>query len=313
MKRHNLPLRCCWVLLCAGLVLVSGCSNGTGESALDTGQLTAAVSIPPQAFLVERIGGEHIRVVTVMGPGANPHSYLPTDREISEVMRARVYFRIGVPFENGKWFETVKRSRRLNIVDMREGLTLREMASHAGTHGNTVGKAGHVHSAACDHGGLDPHVWLAPGLLRRQATTVLVTLQEIAPDRAADFQKNFDKLTGELDALDTEIRAILEPFRGADLYVYHPSWGYFCDAYGLRQHAVEVEGKEPSDAELTRIQDQARKAQAKVLFVQPQIEGRSAKALAKLLGAEVRVLDPLAYDVIASLRNAAKAIAEAGR
>jgi zinc transport system substrate-binding protein len=229
-------------------------------------------------------------------------------------MRAHVYFRIGVPFENGKWFETVKRSAQLRVVDMREGLALREMASHAGAVRQQVaGPSEHVHSAGCEHGGLDPHVWLAPGLLKQQAATVLAVLQEMVPDRAAEFKANFEELVADLDALDVELRATLGPLRGASLYVYHPSWGYFCDAYGLRQRAIEVEGKEPSDAELTALQAQARSAQVKVLFVQPQIEGRSAQALAKLLGAEVRTLDPLVHDVIAGLRSAAKAIVEGGR
>ena len=90
----------------------------------------------------------------------------------------------------------------------------------------------------------------------------------------------------------------LVPLRGASVYVYHPSWGYFCDAYGLHQHAIEVEGKDPSDAELTALQAQARRERVKVIFVQPQIAGRSAQAIAKSLGAEVRTLDPLARDVM---------------
>jgi zinc transport system substrate-binding protein len=142
------------------------------------------------------------------------------------------------------------------------------------------------------------------------ARTILRTLCEMDPDASDRYQANLDGLLEELDRLHDEVREILSPFAGRRLYLYHPAWGYFCDAFGLEQVAIEVEGKEPSDEELTRIQEQMRADETKAIFVQPQIEGRSAEPVARAVGASLKILDPLRRDVITNLRDAAQAIAE---
>jgi len=279
-------------------VLLAGC--GAGE---DDRRTTVAVSVVPQAWLVREIGGPDVRVVTLVGPGESPASYQPSDRQVSDVMRAKVYFRIGVAFENGKWLGAIERSDAIRIVDLRRGLTLRAMAEH--DHGG--------HGPDCEHGGLDPHIWLAPGPLSTMADTVAETLADLDPDRADVYLSNRDRLKEEIERADARIREILAPVRGRRLYVFHPAWGYFCDAYGLEQTPIELEGKEPSDAELTELVRRAGEDGVRVIFVQPQITGRSAEAVAKAVGAEVRTLDPLAPDVLGNLEAAARAIAESMR
>jgi zinc transport system substrate-binding protein len=106
---------------------------------------------------------------------------------------------------------------------------------------------------------------------------------------------------------------MLRPFAGRPLYVYHPAWGWFCDEFGLRQVSVEFEGKEPSDAELTGLLARARADAVRVVFVQPQIAGRSARAIADAVGARLEPLDPLRPDVLANLLEVAGRVAEALR
>ncbi|MHC4471148.1 MAG: metal ABC transporter solute-binding protein, Zn/Mn family [Planctomycetota bacterium] len=265
----------------------------------DDGRLRVAVSIVPQAWLVDAIGGPHTDVTVLVGPGESPATYQPSDLEVTEVMRARVYFRIGVPFENGKWLAAIAGSTDVRIVDVRAGIDLREMEGHEG-HGHGLEDR-------------DPHVWLAPGPLEVQARTVAHTLADLDPANAENYLANLESVLEELDRVDAEIRKMLEPHRGRRLYVFHPSWGYFCDAYGLRQSPIEIEGKEPSEAELTDLVRMARKDRAKAVFHQEQITGQSARALAEAVGADLVPLDPLARDVPENLLRIARTVAEALR
>jgi zinc transport system substrate-binding protein len=73
--------------------------------------------------------------------------------------------------------------------------------------------------------------------------------------------------------------------------------------------AIEIQGKEPSDREMTELQQFARGEQIRVVFVQPQIAGASARSVAEAIGGRVEVLDPLAEDLSAELVRAAEAIA----
>lgn len=265
----------------------------------DDGRLRVAVSIVPQAWLVETIGGPHTDVSVLVGPGQSPATYQPSDLEVTEVMRARVYFRIGVPFENGKWLDAITGSTDVRIVDVREGIALREMEGHHG----------HGHAA----GDRDPHVWLAPGPLAVQARTVAETLAVLDPANAEDYRANLEDVVEELGRVDAEIGKLLEPHRGRRLYVFHPTWGYFCDAYGLEQAPIEIEGKEPSEAELTDLVRMAREDRVKAVFHQVQITGQSARALAEAVGADLVPLDPLARDLPENLLRIARTVAEALR
>jgi len=283
------------------VIVMTGCRRNPDHES--TGKPTVVVSIVPQAWLVDQVGGDHFDVSVLVRPGESPATYQPTDAQISHVMRAAVYFRIGVPFENGPWFDAIRASKRLKIVDIREGVPLRKMAWHA--HGH---RHDHDH-----HAGNDPHIWLSPRLLKIQARTVTKTLQELAPAHGKDFAANLKRLESRLDEVDNTIRSQLAPFGDKTFFVFHPAWGYFADDYGLRQVAIEIEGKEPSDRELTRLQQEARANGVRVLFVQPQISSRTAERVAAAIGGTVKKLDPLAADVSAGLQRAAAALAQSYR
>ena len=92
--------------------------------------------------------------------------------------------------------------------------------------------------------------------------------------------------TRELDGLDARIRRALRPFRGQTFYVFHPAFGYFADAYGLRQKSVETEGKSPTPRQLLALIKQARAEGVKIIFLQPQFDRRAADAVATALGGD---------------------------
>jgi zinc transport system substrate-binding protein len=280
-------------------------------------KLRVAVSIAPQLWLVEQISREHVEVTAIVKPGESHETYQPTDAQIAQVMSGAVLFRIGIPFENGRAFLGMISHRKLRVVDTREGINLREMSplerggdsSHAG-HSHEDEAHGHAHH---DHEGQDPHVWLSPRLLKAQARTIAATLGEIDPAHRTDYERNLASLEQKLDAADGEIRRTLAPHRGKTFFVFHPAWGYFADDYGLKQVAIEAEGKEPSDKEATALQKMARQEGIKVVFVQPQIASRGAEAIAQAIGARLETLDPLAPDVLDNLIRAANAIAASYR
>jgi zinc transport system substrate-binding protein len=149
--------------------------------------------------------------------------------------------------------------------------------------------------------------------LKIQARTIARTFGELDPARREVYDRNFAATEEKLDAADREIRRVLEPFRGKMFFVFHPAWGYFADDYGLKQVAIEAEGKEPSDEEATVLQKLARQQGVKVVFVQPQIASRGAQAIAQAIGARVEPLDPLAPDLPDNLVRAARAIADSYR
>jgi zinc transport system substrate-binding protein len=87
--------------------------------------------------------------------------------------------------------------------------------------------------------------------------------------------------------------------------VFHPAWGYFARAYGIEQVPIEIEGKDPKPARLKELIEHARKKHIKMIFVQPQFATKSAELVAKEIGGQVAVANPLAEDWMANLRKIA--------
>lgn len=290
---------------------LTGCRpTGTPGTAADRPRIV--VSVGPQAWLAHQLAGPQAEVLTLVRPVDNHHTYQPTDAQVSRVMQAAVYFRVGLPFEKGPWFEAIQASGRLPIVDVREGLTLLPSDEHAPATDNHAAEGEHAaehDEEGCAHDGLDPHIWLSPRLLKLQARTMAATLKRIDPSHQAEYADNLRALEEQLDQLDAELRQTLAPVQGKAFFVFHPAWGYFAHDYQLQQVAIEREGKQPSDAELTALQQEAKQAGVKAIFVQPQIAGQAAEAVAAAVGARLEVLDPMSEDVPGSLRQAAARIA----
>ena len=138
-------------------------------------------------------------------------------------------------------------------------------------------------------------------------------LAELDPANAEVYAANLTSLQAELDALNVELAATLAPAKGREFMVFHPAWGYFADAYGLIEVAIEHEGKEPGPAELQKLIDRARGKGIQAIFVQPQFSRRAAETIAREIGAQVVVADPLAADWAVNLRQVAESFAAAAR
>jgi zinc transport system substrate-binding protein len=149
---------------------------------------------------------------------------------------------------------------------------------------------------------------MSPRNVKAMCRVIRDTLVTLDPGHRAEYEANFRRYEGQLDELDRRIAAILAPIRGGVLFVYHPAFGYFCRDYGLRQEAVETEGKEPSSARLARLVDEARAKGVRVIFVQPQFAGRSAEALASAIGGAVVAIDPLPENYLREMETMARTI-----
>ncbi len=265
------------------------------------------VTIAPQKYFVDKVSGGTAPVSVMVEPGANYHAYEPKPRQMAELAGAHIYFTIGDSFDQTWLKRIVGASPRITVVHTAEGIEKMPMAGDA--HGGD--EHGHGHG----HGSLDPHIWLDPALVKVQVGHIRDGLSRVDPAGAADYAANAAAFMAELDRLDAEIHSVLDvlPRERRIFLVFHPSWGYFARAYGLRQASIEVEGKEPSARDMARIIDVGKKNGARVVFVQPQFSEKSAGVIARQIGAKVVPLDPLAPDWSANLRRAAQAFVEALR
>jgi zinc transport system substrate-binding protein len=272
--------------------------------------LPVFVSIAPQKWLLEQLGGELVKAEVLLDKGQEPHSYQPSPEKMNALFRSRLYFTLGMPFEReiGRKIES-SQDAGLRLIDVTTDITrIPLLAHHHG--GDEEGHEEHHHHREAEQTQehADPHTWLDPRNGIKIASAMTEALATADPEHAAAYQHNCTVLQEKLTQLHQELTQQLAPYRGATFYVFHPAFGYFAHAYGLHQEAVEVEGKAPSPKQLYALVKQAKTDKVKVLFVQPQFDRKNAQTVAQALKGKLVVLDPLAEDIEHNLRQIAKAI-----
>jgi len=261
----------------AHLLAAMGCAAGDAPS--DTP--VVAVSVLPLAYFVERIAGEWVEVEVMIPPGASPATFEPTFRQVEAVSRAVAYVQVGhpnFPFEAAWLDRLIAENPKMPVINA---------------------------SARVDQKVGDPHVWVSPRHAKTIADNIAQALTGLLPERAEAMERNRVSLLAEIDEVDAVIRQAVAEARGRRFLVFHPAWGYLADEYGLEQVAIEVEGKEPNPADLTRIIELVRESSIRVILVQPQFSRAAAELIAGEAGCTVETVDPLAKNWPVNMRRVA--------
>jgi len=267
--------------------------------------ITIGVSLLPQKYFVERVGGDDVTVITMAGAGYNHVTYEPKPKQLAQLKQAGIYFLAGVSFER-KWksvFE--KTSPEMMLVSLTHNIKLREYQS--------VESDKHSHEGGEHHGNIDPHFWLSPALVKIAAKTILDTLVKKDPERQASYTENYLKFIGDLENLDLRIREKLSGTRLKNFAVFHPSWGYFANAYGLKQVAIEVQNRQSGARTLNETINKIRSMNIPVIFVQKQFSETEAQMVARETGARLVKVDPLAENYIENMDKISNLFYEALR
>jgi len=267
-------------------------------------RLPVFVSVLPQQYFVQQIGGDHVDVQVMVQPGASPATYEPRPRQMTALAGARLYFSIGVAFES-VWLDKIMAANpAMTLVRTDAGILKIPMAAHH--HGEEAHHEGEENHGESSHDGiLDPHIWLSPPLVRQQAGTILSALTAADPGRSKDYDANYRRFVAAIDDLDRDLKTLFSGKEGLPFMVFHPAWGYFAQAYGLTQVPIEIEGKDPKPAQLQVMIENARAQGIRVVFVQPQFSVKRAELVAREIGGQVAFADPLAPDWLTNLRAVA--------
>ena len=267
-------------------------------SARSNDKIRVVAGIPPIAWAVDQVGGERVDITVLLPSGASPETYSPTPQALTGLSNARLMFTLGVAFEERLAERVQDFADSIAIIDVTNGIEWRQFDDdhHETDHGH-------------DHGPADPHVWLDPVMMGTVIANVARGLSEIDSAHEGSYSRRADSAIGLLRALDQSLSNLLASRRGRSILVYHPSFGYFTDRYGLRQIAIERHGKEASARQLGELIALAKKERIVTLLTQPQFPKRQAEVVAEEIGAKVSVVDPLSRDYLQMMQDLGNQIA----
>lgn len=262
----------------------------------DTPKPSVLVSIAPYKLFVEKIAGDTVTPILMVPAGASAHTYEPTPKQMIASSQADLWFTIGESFETRAIQALQSHNPKLQTIDLRQGVSMITADPASGL-------------CCCHANCQDLHIWLSARQAKIQVATIADGLSKRYPENAALYKKNLEILLKDLDALDTDVTAILKPLTSRIILVSHPAYAYFCRDYDLKQLSIEFEGKDPTPLQLTKVLNDARAAHINKVLVQPQYSSKGARLFAKELNANIVVLDPYSEDYFNSMRQIARAIA----
>lgn len=256
------------------------------------------VTIVPQAQFVEKVGGDKVLVTILVPPGASPHTHEPTPSQISEVAKADMYAKVGTPIEfELAWMDKIiSVNPDMLVVDCSKGIHLLDMTSHS-----------HDREEH-DNVRKDPHIWLSPKNAIIMVNNIYEGLIKIDPENKEFYYNNKETYIKDLQELD---KALSDTFSGLTIkkfMVYHPTWGYLANDYGLEMIPIEEEGKEPTAEGLAHLIKQAKEYNIRVIFATPEFRTDTAKTIAKEIDGSVVLVSSLEKDYIAMLTKISREI-----
>lgn len=296
------------LIIVLGIFALTSLSAARRQAQTDGSKIRVLVAVDPLAYLVERVGGDRVVVSTLTPTGKDPESFSPTPADLAALASTRLFFRVGLAVEERFAKNVASIAPKSRSVDLCENVELLPNPcghSHSEDDGDA---ASHSRSHSCSSSELDPHVWTSPAVARRLVEQATAALCEASPKNADFFRTNAATLDAELVALQSELSARLEPFKGRTFVVFHPAYGYFANEFHLKQRAVESQGKAPRPRELAELIETARAADVRATIVQPEFDRAAAQVVANEIGAELIVHSPLEKDYFVNVRTLTDAL-----
>ena len=262
-------------------------------------KINTYVSIMPQKYFAEKVGGGLVNVSVLVPSGTSPENFDPSPKQIVLLGSADVYFTTGIPFENIFLDKLKAGKKKLVVAECDKNVPKLRNQEHD-EHEE------HEHH----HGEFDPHIWTDPDLIKIMAQNMADTFSVIDPANADVYALNLENFKKEMDGLKSELDQTLAPYKDRVFYVYHSAYTYFASRFGLVQKSIETGEKEPTPAKLRELVNQANQDKVKTIFIQPEFPASGAKRVAEAIGGKTVYISVLEYDVPANLRKTAAFLEE---
>jgi zinc transport system substrate-binding protein len=264
------------MVVCACL-LVLAAPFAPARGAPPDSRLPVVASFYPLFEFTQRVGGERVAVRALVPPGAEPHDYDPTPRDVRAMIQARLLVYNGGGFE--PWIQRLIGTLPAGVirVNATQGIPLATAAARS------------------DRGRPDPHVWLDPILAQRQVDNVLAGLVRADPAGRTVYGSNASAYKRRLAALHERFARTLGPCRKKVFVVSHAAFSYLAARYGLTPIAIsglEPEA-EPSAAKIREMLRLIRQHDVRVIYYETLVSPRVANAIAREAGARTLVLNPI--------------------
>ncbi len=226
-------------------------------------KVTVVASFYPLYEFTSRVGGDRVKVSSLVPAGVEPHDWEPTPQDRLRVQSASMLVINGAGLES--WAHDVEANAVINT------------------------------SQGIDHGA-NPHIWLDPVFAKHQVEKIRDALIVADPDNTDYYNGNANSFLAELSQLDAFIKLQLADCEKSDFIAFHDAFAYFAARYGLTQHAIHDVSPEGDilPQKIEQVISLANQLGINVIYSEDLIDSRLADTIAgEIPGGRVLVLSPV--------------------
>ncbi|MDQ0413097.1 metal ABC transporter solute-binding protein, Zn/Mn family [Mesobacillus stamsii] len=279
---------------------LSGCGQKEASNAKkDDNQLKVYTTVYPLQYFTQQIGAEFVDVKTIYPPGADEHTFEPSQKDMISLADADLFFYIGLGLEGfvDKAEQTLKN----------EGVKMLPVGDSLHLDGGNNDQAEETHSSddGHGHGDINPHVWLDPIYANEIALTIKNQLVEQMPEHKDVLEKNYAELSAQLTDLDKEFTEVIRSADRKEIIVSHAAYSYWETRYGLKQ--INISGlsttNEPTQQELQNLISHAKDAKIKYVLTEQNFNSKLAKMVQDEIGGKTLTLHNLSVLTDEDIKN----------
>ncbi|WP_040210683.1 metal ABC transporter substrate-binding protein [Clostridium polynesiense] len=266
---------------------LSGCdklSNKKTEENKD--KINVVVSIYPLKEFTEAVGGDKVKVTSLVPEGVEPHDFEPKPKDMEILTKSHLFVINGLGMEEwlDKVYETVSSNKDINMINTSKGADIISL------------KDNDLQDDKDDHGEdeheeleYDPHIWLSLKEAKVQSKNIKDALIAIDGENKDYYENNYNVFSGKLDDLYKEYKAKFEGVGNKNFVTGHWAFGYLCRDFNLTQKGIsglKAEG-EPTPQKMKSLVEYAKANNIKVIFNEKLASPKVSETLAKEVGARV--------------------------
>ncbi|GIN60026.1 adhesin [Robertmurraya siralis] len=266
------------------LLAVAGCGSKDNNTNKETAgeKLHIYTTVYPLQYFTEEIGKELVTVNTIYPPGADEHTYEPSQKDMIELARSDLFIYVGLGLEGfvNKAKQTLE-NENVHVVAAGEHIHFDKEEVHTDDEQEQ-------HDDGHDHGDIDPHVWIDPLFAKELAETIKDELIQHLPDHKEQLEANYTVLSNQLDELNQQFKQLIEKAEHKEIIAAHAAYGYWEKRYGIKQISISglSSSNEPTQKQLKEIITMAKRHGLKHIFFEQNVSSKLAEIVQGELNAE---------------------------
>ncbi len=276
-------------MACVVVVMLSACGNiNKGENKDVSSKNKLKIYTTAFAFqsFTEQIGGKYVDVESIYPPGADMHTFEPTQKEMVNIAKGDLFI-----YSNQEMDPVAKKiAGSINNKDLKLALAANF------THDDLVVNHGHEHEheheghehdneeEGHDHeeGSEDPHIWLDPVLNKKMVKSIKDDLAKKDPQHKDYYENNYKQVVNDLDNINQRLTEVTEHPKRDTVVISHDSIGYLANRYGFKQEGVSgMNNEEPSQRDLMNIVNNIKQTKQPYVLYEQNISSKVTDVIQK--------------------------------